>query len=271
VSSALILRGRIESALSHKYSAALTPRPNHVPELVPTGIPPLDQALCGGIPRATITEVCGSALHSSGSTSLMLSILALRTRAAERCALVDASDCLSPASITRAGIQSSYLLWQRCGGDGRRIKNVKTKLKALEQAVAVADLVLKSGSFGTICLDLTDIAEDALLRVPLTSWWRFSSALKNTTTTFVLLVTRSVAKSCAGLVLELGFRSARWQAGQGQEFSISAQSAPTSFCRPLPLSIELGARVLQARAFDASVRKRVQSAHTEFQIETMWA
>jgi hypothetical protein len=271
MSSALILRSRIESALAHKCSAALTPKPHHATELVPTGIAALDQALCGGIPRAAITEVCGSALHSSGSTSLMLSLLALRTQAAERCALVDASDCLAPASVMQAGIQSSYLLWQRCGGNGRRIKNVNAKLKALEQAVAVADMVLKSGSFGTICLDLTGIAEDPLLRVPLSSWWRFSSALKNTAIAFMLLVSRSVAKSCAGLVLELGFRSARWQAGNGQEFSISRHSAPTSFCRPLPLSIALAVRVLEARAFDASVRKKIQSAEAEFQLETMWA
>ncbi len=271
MSSALLLRNRIESALARTYSAALTPKPHHAPELVPTGIAALDRALCGGIPRAAITEVCGPALHSSGSTSLMLSLLALRTRAAERCALVDASDCLSPAVVTRAGIQSSYLLWQRCGGNGRRIKNVNAKLKVLEQAVAVADVVLKSGSFGTICLDLTDIAESLLLRVPLSSWWRFSSALKNTATAFVLLVPRSVAKSCAGLVLELGFRSTRWQAGNGREFSLSPHSAPTSFCRPLPISIECAAKVVEARAFDASVRKKVQSAVAEFHLETMWA
>jgi hypothetical protein len=270
MSSALMLRSRIENALAHTCSAALTPKPHPIPELALTGIAALDMALCGGIPRATITEVCGP-LHSAGSTSLMLSLLALRTQAAERCALVDASDCLSPASVRRAGIQSSYLLWLRCGGDGRRIKNVKAKLKSLEQAIAVADLVLKSGSFGTICLDLTGIAEDSLLRVPLTSWWRFSSALKNTATAFVLLVARSVAKSCAGLVLELGLRSAQWQAGNGQEFSISRHSAPTSFHRPIPLSIELEARVLEARAFDASLRKKVQSARTQFQLQTLWA
>lgn len=82
-------------------------------ELHPTGIPNLDTLLCGGVPRGSIVEVCGSA--SSGRTSLILSLLAKATERQETCAYVDVSDALDPMSAAAAGVDLKRLLWIRCG------------------------------------------------------------------------------------------------------------------------------------------------------------
>ncbi|MGB7436667.1 MAG: ATPase domain-containing protein [Candidatus Acidiferrum sp.] len=82
-------------------------------ELQPTGIPPLDTLLGGGLPRGSIVELCGSA--SSGRTSLSFSLLASATDRQETCAYVDVSDALDPLSLASAGVDLNRLLWIRCG------------------------------------------------------------------------------------------------------------------------------------------------------------
>src|SRR6202162_1064122 len=82
------------------------------PEMVSSGISQLD-LLTGGIARGCLTEICGTA--SSGSTSVLLFVLARATQRGEVCALVDASDAFNPASAAAAGMEMSRLLWVRCG------------------------------------------------------------------------------------------------------------------------------------------------------------
>ena len=82
------------------------------PATVPSGIAEID-ALAGGLPRGTLTEIFGPA--SSGRTALLLSALAAATRRQEVCALVDAGDSLHPESAAAAGIDLQRLLWIRCG------------------------------------------------------------------------------------------------------------------------------------------------------------
>lgn len=82
------------------------------PATVSSGIAEID-ALAGGLPRGTLTELFGPA--SSGRTALLLSALAAATRRQEVCALVDAGDSLHPESAAAAGIDLQRLLWIRCG------------------------------------------------------------------------------------------------------------------------------------------------------------
>lgn len=90
--------------------AQLEVRP--APATVPSGIAAID-ALTGGLPRGTLTEIFGPA--SSGRTSLVLAALAEATRRQEVCALVDAGDSLHPESAAAAGMDLQRLLWIRCG------------------------------------------------------------------------------------------------------------------------------------------------------------
>ena len=122
------------------------------PEMVSSGIAADGcrfSALTGGLPRGCLTEICGPA--SSGRTTLLLSALAAATRRGEFCAVVDAGDALDPESVVTAGVELERLLWVRCGENAERAE------QRLEQLLRVADLLLESGGFGLIALDLGDL------------------------------------------------------------------------------------------------------------------
>ncbi len=100
------------NALQAELSLFWQPRPPA--ECVPSGCPELD-AISGGLPRGSITEIHGPA--GSGRSSLLGSILAEAAARGEICALVDSADCFDPASAAAAGVELSRLLWVRCGGN----------------------------------------------------------------------------------------------------------------------------------------------------------
>ena len=81
------------------------------PDTVSFGIVALD-ALTGGLPRGSLTEISGP--DSSGRTSVLLAALAAATQRGETCALIDATDSFHPHSAAAAGIDLSRLLWVRC-------------------------------------------------------------------------------------------------------------------------------------------------------------
>ncbi len=209
------------------------------PAVVSTGIAPLD-ALTGGLPRGALTEIWGAA--SSGRTSVLVSVLAAMTARGELCALVDAGDSFAPGTARAAGVELTRLLWVRCGNpvssfqlavssknppprrlqlgsenrffgsrvpvpnDGPSTRSWKTETKnfdRLEHALKATDLLLQSGGFGLVAIDLGDVAPEAARRVPLTSWFRFRRAVENTPTVLLLLARNSCAKTCASVVLRL--------------------------------------------------------------------
>src|SRR5215469_9494075 len=163
------------------------------PEMATSGIPALD-VLTGGLPRGCLTEICGPA--SSGRTSVMLATLGSATRRDEYCAVIDASNSLDPHSADAAGIDLDRLLWVRCGENsprrdpstslgrtpllanparsgapsficlsqgtvdfegGKKPKTLRSSESPLEQVLRATDLLLESGGFGLIILDLADI------------------------------------------------------------------------------------------------------------------
>src|SRR5205085_9631057 len=114
------------------------------------------------------------------------------------CALVDVSDAFDPQSATAAGIHFKNLLWVRCdleksppqrlpstslraGSDTERT-NRKIQFDCLDQALKATDLLLQSGGFGLVAIDLGDVPVQVARRIPLTSWFRFRRAVENTPT-----------------------------------------------------------------------------------------
>jgi RecA/RadA recombinase len=210
------------------------------PEMVSSGIPAID-ALTGGLPRGCLTEICGPA--SSGRTSMLLSALAAATRRGEFCALVDASDTLDPQSAAAAGVALQRLLWVRCGEDtpkklrpktgcpisrapfarevgtrGVEMRKVEKDSQAafdfdstgrrqserrLEQVLRATDLLLESGGFGLIVLDLADLPPQAARRIPLTTWFRYRRAIEHTPTILLAIEQHPIAGSCSSLLLQL--------------------------------------------------------------------
>src|SRR5580692_1233316 len=180
------------------------------PLMVSSGVRELD-ALTGGLPRGCLTEICGPA--SSGRTSVLLAALAAATQRQEVCALVDISDAFNPHSAAAAGVNFEKMLWVRCGEIKQKAdspqrhrdtekKNGKIE-KPVEQALRVTDLLLQSGGFGLVIIDLGDTPLKMARRIPLTSWFRFQRAVEHTATVLFVVSQVPSAQTCASLLLKV--------------------------------------------------------------------
>ena len=224
------------------------------PEMVSSGITAMD-ALTGGLPRGCLTEICGPA--SSGRTTLLLAALAAATRRGECCAVVDASDALDPQSAAAAGVELERLLWVRCGENSSE--------KCLEQLLRATDLLLESGGFGLIVLDLGDLPQPAARRIPLTTWFRFRRAVEHTPTVLLAIERQSIAGSCSSLLIKLGSIKL---GPQGHRIKQSADSQfPVPTHAQLLTGLEITAELVQSRLD----RKPVRSAEITFASKTAWA
>ena len=190
------------------------------PEMVSAGIHAID-ALTGGLPRGCLTEIFGAA--SSGRSSVLLAALAAATQRQEVCALVDVTDAFDPHSAAAAKVALDKLLWVRCGRerkprdreghDFNRANKTSLRVRALackrkiegpvEQALRVTDLLLQSGGFGLVAIDLSDVPLKMARRIPLTSWFRFQRAVENTPTVLFVIGQVPCAQTCATLLLKL--------------------------------------------------------------------
>ncbi len=179
------------------------------PQMVSSGVREID-TLTGGLPRGCLTEVCGPA--SSGRTSVLLAALAAATQRQEVCALVDISDAFNPHSAAAAGVNFEKMLWVRCGmrlqksGSPQRHRDTeknKTIEKPVEQALRVTDLLLQSGGFGLVIIDLGDTPLKMARRIPLTSWFRFQRAVEHTATVLFVISQVPCAQTCASLLLKV--------------------------------------------------------------------
>jgi hypothetical protein len=184
----------IASALADRFGDIFQQRERRPAEIMPTGVGEIDACL-NGLPRGAITEIYGTT--SSGRTSLLLSTLAVATMQEETCALVDTSDTFDLISAGNAEVDCDRLLWIRCGG-------------SVERAFKATDLLLQSGGFGLVALNLADVAAKYTRRI-ITSWWfRFRRAIENTPTALVVVTPAACVRSCAALVLEVRNEGSHW-------------------------------------------------------------
>ena len=75
---------------------------------------------------------------------------------------------------------------------------------ALDQALRATDLLLQSGGFSLLVLDLGSTSPEMSWRIPLATWFRFRAACERTRTSLLLLTQHPCARSSAELVLRLG-------------------------------------------------------------------
>ncbi|MGA9509678.1 MAG: hypothetical protein WBV55_13770 [Candidatus Sulfotelmatobacter sp.] len=228
-------------------ASRLTVRP--MPEMVSSGIAAID-GLTGGLPRGCLTEICGPA--SSGRSTLMLSALAAATRRGEFCAIMDASDALDPQSVAAAGIELDHLLWVRCGEHSHSTEH------RLEQLLRVTDLLLESGGFGLIALDLGDLPPQTARRIPLATWFRFRRAVEHTFTVLLAVERQSIAGSCSSLLIKLA--ALKLSALENRAIDVPTHTQ-------LLTNMEITAELVRSRL----ERKPVRSAEIIFTSKTAWA
>src|SRR6187200_2295084 len=110
-------RAELESLLrARKLDRTLTvthplPATHPADRLVTTGVPSLDAALRGGVPRGQISELVGAV--SSGRTAVLHRLLAQVTGQGELAAMVDVCDAFDPAVAAAQGVRLDHLLWVR--------------------------------------------------------------------------------------------------------------------------------------------------------------
>lgn len=205
--SSAALRQQIENAFQHRYPSVLTPSPKTIREVIATGIDQIDDLLNGGIPVGAITELTGPA--SSGRTTIALSALAQRTCEGSVCAWIDVKDSLDPESAAASGVYLNHLLWVRCTDntnpkpDRSTASTQKPKpWTRLDQALRATDLLLQSGGFSAIVLDLADESIEHARRIPLATWFRYRQAADRTRCSLLVLGKAPYAQSSAAVVLD---------------------------------------------------------------------
>jgi recombination protein RecA len=218
--SAAQLRNELEKQLAHSVPAAFEFRSRIPLHTLSTGSATLDELTSGGLPRGAMTEF--HALASCGKTSAAYRAMAQATRAGELCALVDISDAFSPAEAAAAGVVLSRVLWIRCADRQsepgqrklpRRVADAlspKRALTALERALKCLDLILRSGGFGLVVLDLADVSAAESKRVPLTSWFRFRRTVEGTSTALLVLAPVACAPTCSSVSLQFESTADCW-------------------------------------------------------------
>ncbi len=255
------------------------------PEIVLSGIPEIDR-LSDGLPRGCLTEICGPV--SSGRTSVLLAVIAAATRRQEICALVDTSDAFDPQSAISAGVDFKRLLWVRCCAPNSYVKTRNTNREdssshankaslkaaalasensrndrsesAVEQALRITDLLLQSGGFGLVVIDLADVPFKTARRIPLTSWFRFRRAVEHTPTVLLVISQQSCAQTCASLLLGLN--------GIEKVFSMPAASTSDAPAHAQLLrGLSINAELLRSRL----ERKPVRSVRASFNTKMSWA
>jgi RecA/RadA recombinase len=162
--------------------------PEAIPRLA-TGLPLLDAALGGGLPRGRVTELAGP--RSTGRTGLACAIAASATRAGETIAWVDPDDALDPEATETTGIALARTLWVRP--------------RSVVDAVRATDILLHAGGFGLVVLDLGEQPPP-----------RAAIAQPTPGTTLLVVTPRSVGGPFVALTLELAARRARWSGGTGR-------------------------------------------------------
>jgi hypothetical protein len=197
-------------------------------ETVKIGLFELDQQLGGGLPLGQMSEIVGP--RSSGRTSLLMAILAAATSRGEMVALVDTFDLFDPESAAAAGVDLHRMLWVRgdpCAPAFPLMANRQAGAdRAIARALKATNLILQSGVFGVMALDLADAPPQALRRVPQTSWLRFQRVLEGQEAVGVIVGSAPMSRSAGGVSISLHPRDSRlcrpvatpasaWRAGFG--------------------------------------------------------
>lgn len=124
--------------------------------------------------------------------------------------------------------------------------------RRLEQALRATDLLLQSGGFGLVILDIGDLPLEVARRVPLTTWYRFRRAVENTPTSLVVVEVEALAQSCAALTVKL----------TRTEIDKSMVPAPTN--GNLLNGISIGAEVVRTRQQRTAWQKKPVQRETAF-------
>jgi hypothetical protein len=149
-----------------------------VDQRLPTGVPAMDDATGGGLPKSAITELTSPNL-SAGSALFTHALLQNAYRQGFFLALIDGRDSFDPQSAGPTALRN--LLWIRCS--------------AAVDAVKAADFLLRDGNFPLVVLDLVLNPAEELRKIPQNNWYRLQRLVEAAPTAFLVLTRQSIISS----------------------------------------------------------------------------
>jgi hypothetical protein len=164
-----------------KILAERFPQPRGTHLLTPTGWPPLDSLLGGGMPKGSITQLIVPHI-SAGGTIVLHEIIEAMHEHSQCVALIDGKNSFEPST------DYPLLLWIRC-------QNAVQALKA-------TDLVLRDSNLPFSILDFKQNSDTELRKIPGTTWYRFQRIIEENKST-LLAITRSPVVSSAQINIAL--------------------------------------------------------------------
>ena len=142
--------------------------------LTPTGWPPLDSLLGGGLPRGSITQLIVPQISAGGATVLH-EIIETMHELSHSVALIDGKNSFEPSA------DYPLLLWIRC-------QNAAQALKA-------TDLVLRDTNLPFSVLDLKQNPDAELRKIPGTTWYRFQRIIEENNSTLLTITRHPIVSS----------------------------------------------------------------------------
>lgn len=117
--------------------------------------------------------------------------------------LAVAPRCAEPQPRHAANAPSGERLLVKQSTTREMSKSGISPWKALDQALRATDLLLQSGGFSAIVLDMGSVRPEFAWRIPLATWFRFRTACERTRVSLILLTQYPCARSSAELVVRL--------------------------------------------------------------------
>ena len=167
-----------------------------------TGVPAMDDATGGGLPKSAITELTSRNL-SAGSALFTHALLQNAHRQGFFLALVDGRDSFDPQTAGPSALRN--LLWIRC--------------TAAAHAVKAADFLLRDGNFPLVVLDLVLNPAEELRKIPQSNWYRLQRLVEAAPTAFLVLTRQSMISSAQ---LKLSLANA-WHLGDLDQTGLTSR------------------------------------------------
>ena len=174
-----------------------------------------------------------------------------------------ASKNSSPGAIvkgTASAVPYSALTDVALAAGGQHLFSRKQSEHRLEQVLRATDLLLESGGFGLIVLDLADLPPQSARRIPLTTWFRFRRAVEHKPTILLAIEQQPIAGSCSSLLLQLQVPSSPFSVRK-----VNREQAQQPSHTELLTRLEIQAEMVRSRM------DRKPATSVTFAAKTAWA
>jgi recombination protein RecA len=147
----------------------------------------------------------------------------------------------------------------------RHISPAKEMWDRLDRALRATDLLLNTGGFRAIVIDMGDVDPEQARRVPLASWYRFRLQAEKSRAILILVTQTACATSCASITLRCSEAEEQWQCASEVPISLPLL---TGFCYKVSANRKRGSA---QESFHPLMKKPVSSAETSWKSTTVWA